>query len=100
MSLWVVNELIYIIISWTYKAHKAKSKSWKTWQKAAQRDNAGMQELLEISCLWWHLEDDLVSYIGKGSEYDKIVGMWEQGCLVKKYGGNFRLSYQNRFFNK
>ena len=50
-------------------------------QKAAQRSLTEMQDLLETCCLWTHIEGDLISYIGKGSEYDRVAGMWEQGRL-------------------
>jgi hypothetical protein len=55
--------------------------SLKPCQKAAQRDNTGMQDLMEISCLWCHIEADLKAYIGTCADFEKIAGMWEQGCL-------------------
>ena len=67
----------------------------KPRQKAAQRDNAGMQDLMEICCLWAHVEADLLSYIGKGPEFDKVAGMWEQGCLgYFKFISTYSWAYQ------
>lgn len=68
-----------------------------TPEKAAQRDLAAMQDLLEICCLWNHIEGDLYGYIGKGPEYDKITGMWESGNLgkIRRIGW-----LPNRWFSK
>ncbi|CAK9074707.1 unnamed protein product [Durusdinium trenchii] len=76
------------------KVHLWAERAWKDHIRKAPRDSAvkqkarkfqaaltEMQDLLETCCLWTHIEGDLISYIGKGSEYDRVAGMWEQGRL-------------------
>ncbi|CAJ1375536.1 unnamed protein product [Effrenium voratum] len=47
----------------------------------AQRDAAGMAELLEVCCLWHSTWATLQTYIGAGDALEKIDAMWKQGML-------------------
>ena len=47
-----------------------------------KEDSAGMQDLLEICCLWVHIRADMASYFGKGPELEKIHEMFVNGFLV------------------
>lgn len=62
----------------------------------AQRDTAGLQDLLEVCALWSQIEPDLHTYFGKGAELDKITAMWTQGIPGFQY---YSSEYFYRFFN-
>ena len=50
-------------------------------QKLAQRDQSGMQELLQICCLMNYVWPKVQNHIGKGKLLDDIMDQWKLGCL-------------------
>ena len=50
-------------------------------QKMAQRDQAGMVELLQNCCLMNHVWPLLQGYLGQGTELNSIMAQWKLGNL-------------------
>lgn len=55
-------------------------------QKLAQRDLPSMVDLMEVSCIWSKIQDEMEVHIGRGPALDTIKKAWSEGPLKLKFG--------------